>query len=336
MATDFYKILGVDRTASDKEIRSAYRKLARKFHPDVNPNDASAETRFKEVNNAFEVLSDPDKRKKYDKYGERWEYADQIEEAQRQQSAGNWFRNGPHGSSRAGAEFDGADFGSIFDSFLGRERGARRRGPRRGQDVESPVEVTLEEAFSGTSRTVQLDSSEPCKICNGTGSIGSATCHTCQGAGEVHRLRRLEVKVPAGVRTGSRVRVASEGAAGTAGAPSGDLFLVVTVLPHPRFERKGDDLTADVDVPLVDAVLGGEVELATIDGRRIALRIPELTQSGRLIRVSGKGMPRLGDTSRRGDLIARVRIQVPTALTPEERALYEQLRQRTAASAPGR
>ncbi len=283
MASTLYDILGVPRGAGEKEIRSAYRKLARQYHPDVAPNDKSAEARFKEVNNAFEVLSDPEKRRKYDKYGDRWEYADQIEEAQKRQSAGGWARTygAFGGNSGSGAFANGdADFGSIFDSIFRRES-ANEPMRRRGQVIVSSIEVTLEEAYRGTTRTVTLGPRD--------------------GAGAE---RRLEVKIPAGVKTGSRVRVAGEGQPGYGGAAAGDLYLVVTVLPHSKFERKGNDLYVDVSVPLTKAVLGGEVEVPTVDGR-VMLKVPELTQNGRQIRLTGKGMPALG-SGKRGDLFARV------------------------------
>jgi len=331
MAKNYYEALGLSRTASEKEVRNAYRKLARKFHPDVNPNDRGAESRFKEINAAYEVLSDPDKRKKYDKYGDQWEMADQIEEAQRRQSAGGWARQGgPGGTSMFGDTMGGnggGDFGSIFDTLFRRERGGPRGQParRRGQDIETPVEVSLEEAYHGTTRTLSLQSQETCPTCGGTGEVAGAVCHTCGGVGVVSKPRRLEVKVPPGVKTGSRVRVAGEGRPGANGGSNGDLYLVVTVQPHTRFERHGDDLSVDVDVPLTTAVLGGEVEVPTMTGR-VALKIPELTQNGRNIRLRGKGMPVLGSNDKRGDLIARVRVQLPTQLTDDERKHFEALR----------
>ncbi len=319
MARDFYEALGLARTATEKDIRSAYRKLARKFHPDVNPNDKAAEARFKEVNNAYEVLSDPDKRKKYDKYGDRWEMADQIDDAARR-GGGGGFRTAP------GAEAFG-DFGSIFDNFFRRERGGPRpsAGNRRGQDIETPVEVTLEEAFRGTTRTVNLNSPEPCVTCGGSGEVAGAICHSCEGMGTVTRPRRIEVRIPPGVKTGSRVRVAGEGRPGAGSGSAGDLYLVVSTLPHSRFERKGDDLITEVEVPLLDAVLGGEVTVPMLEGR-VALRIPELSQNGRQIRLTGKGMPVLGSADQRGDLYVRLRVQLPERLSPEERKHFEALR----------
>jgi DnaJ-class molecular chaperone len=327
MAKSFYDILGVTKAASEKEIRSAYRKLARKYHPDVAPNDKSAEAHFKEVGAAFEVLSDLDKRRKYDKYGDRWEHADQIEEAQKRQSGGAWARNGGGGfGGGAGAESVG-DFGSIFENlFRGGGRPGRPAGPRRGQDIETPVELTLEEAFRGTTRTLRLQGGEVCRTCGGGGEVAGATCHVCNGSGETGRERRLEVKVPAGVKTGSRVRVAAEGGQGANGGANGDLYLVVSVAPHTRFERKGDDLFVDIPVPYLDAILGGEVEVPTVDGR-VALRIPELTQNGRQFRLAGKGMPILSGGNQRGDLYARVHIQLPESIGPAEREHVEALRQ---------
>jgi DnaJ-class molecular chaperone len=323
MAKNFYDVLGISRSASEKEIRAAYRKLARKFHPDVNPGNATAEAQFKEVNAAYEVLSDPEKRRKYDKYGDRWEMADQIEEMQRQQAANGGFAQGgfgPRGDTMFG---DAGDLGSIFGDLFGRARG--RSANRRGQDIEAPVEVTLEEAFRGATRTIAMDSTAICGVCGGSGQVGGAICHNCEGAGQVVRPRRLEVKVPAGVKTGSRVRVAGEGNPGMGNGKPGDLYLVVTVRPHPRFERQGDNLITEVDVPYLDAILGGEVEVPTLSGR-VALRIPELTQNGRQIRLAGKGMPVLGHPGRHGDLVARVRVRLPEHLTRAQREHIEALR----------
>jgi len=325
MATDFYKILGVARTASEKEIRSAYRKLARKHHPDVNPGDKAAESKFKEINVAYEVLSDAEKRKKYDKYGDNWEHADQIEEMQRQRGA-RFSRGNGDVHFETGDLNDLGDLGSVFGSFFGRGGGTGFRGrqtSRRGGDAQQPVEVTLEEAYHGTARTLEMLTQEACGTCGGAGQVAGATCHVCGGYGEIQRPRRLEVKIPAGVATGSKVRIAGEGQPGIGGGKKGDLLLVVTVRPHPRFERKGDDLYEDVDVPLTTAVLGGEVEVRTMTAK-VMLKVPPLTQNGKTFKLGGLGMPRMkgGD---KGDLFARVRVRLPEQLDEKQKQLFEEL-----------
>jgi DnaJ-class molecular chaperone len=323
---DLYAVLGVPKGASQKDIRQAYRRLARQYHPDVNPGDRAAEARFKDVNAAYEVLSDADKRKKYDRYGDQWEHADQIEELRRRGGGARVFRFGDGG----GISFDVGDFGELGSVFEGLFGGRRARGPRRGANVEQPVEVTLEEAFRGTTRTLQLAAEEPCATCGGSGEIANAVCHVCQGAGAVLRARKIEVRVPAGVETGSRVRIAGEGKGGTAGGPRGDLYLIVSVRPHQRFERRGADLHVDVDVPVADAVLGTEVEVPTLTGKAL-LKLPPLTQNGRSFRLSGLGMPRLGGGGR-GDLYARIRVRLPEQLSERERQLFEELRAATRVS----
>lgn len=335
MARDFYEVLGVSRTATEKEIKSAYRKLARKYHPDVNPGDKAAEARFKEINQAFEVLSDPEKRKKYDRWGDQWELAEQFEAAGARPGANPFGRGAGAAFGRDNGEGDiFGDFGSIFESLFRRERGGPRAAGanRRGQDVETPVEISLEEAFHGTTRTLNLQTPELCRTCGGTGEVAGAICHACEGMGSTMKFRRLEVRIPPGVKTGSRVRIAGEGRPGTGSGAPGDLYLLVTVLPHARFERKGDDLYGEVEVPVVDAVLGGEVMVQTIDGR-VALRIPELTQNGKQFRLAGKGMPVLGQAGKRGDLYVKVRVMLPDHLTPEERKHWQALRELRGATA---
>lgn len=336
-AKDFYSTLGVARDASEKDIRSAYRKLARKYHPDVNPSDTAAEERFKDINAAYEVLKDPDKRKKYDKYGDRWEYADQIEEAQRRGTHDFFRRTTSTGGQSTGGQSTGGGFdfgdidvggaGGLGDIFGDLFRGRGRATPRtvKGEDLEHAVEVTLEEAYTGATRMIQMQVPETCPACGGTGKIAGATCHACEGLGSQIKTSRLEVKIPAGVDTGSRVRVAGKGHPGI-GGPPGDLMLVVTVRPHERFERRGDDLYTDVPVPLVEAVLGGEVEVPTPKGTRLRLKVPEGTQNGRQFRLGGQGMPHLG-TGAKGDLYARIKVVLPTELTARERELFQELRQ---------
>ncbi len=284
---DYYNILGVSRSATESEIKQAYRKLARQHHPDVNPGDKSAEERFKQINEAYEVLSDREKRQKYDKYGDQWQYADQFEQA-RQQSGWSFSPGGGR------VYFGEEEFGSIFDDLL-RGFGARagRPQPRRGRDLEFPLEVTLEEAYSGTTRTLSM-------------------------AGG----KRLEVKIPPGVKDGSRVRISGKGAEGYGGV-KGDLFLVTSVRPHRLFRRRGDDLYVDVSVPLVTAVLGGEVKVTTPKGK-LSLKIPPETQNGRSFRLKGQGMPHLGNSSK-GDLLARVKVVLPTKLSDEEKELFQKL-----------
>jgi len=319
---DYYQILGVNRNASEKEIKQAYRRLARKHHPDLNPNDKSAETRFKEINAAYQVLSDAEKRKKYDQFGDQWEYAEQFAKSGGQERVRWDFGKG-------GTTFEYGDlsgFGDIFSSLFGDSGiGSRtRHGPQRGQDIESPIEVTLEEAYHGSTRVVQLQTEEPCTACGGTGRVGNRVCTICNGAGGKVIPKRLEVKIPAGVRDGSRIRIAGKGSPGRAGDSKGDLYLVVKVLPHKVFERKGDDLYTEVSVPLSTAILGGEVRLLTLNGK-VSLEIPPETQNSKVFRLVGKGMPRLGNSDY-GSMIARVKVVLPTNLTQEEKKLFEKLR----------
>ncbi len=302
---DYYDILGVSRNASDKEIRQAYRRLARKYHPDVNPNDKTAEARFKEIGEAYEVLADKEKRAKYDRWGHDWAQREQAEAAARQAGFD------PGGFTRTADDFEfrtsgfGGGFEDILEEILGGVGGRGRGGFRsrtrpmssRGQDTEFPIEVTLAEAYSGGSRILQVDEPE---------------------------RKRLEVKIPPGVRDGSRIRMAGEGGTGFGGGPRGDLYLVVSVAKDPLFERKEDDLYVDVQVPLTTLVLGGEVQVPTPAGKRLALRVPPETQNGMQFRLAGQGVPHLHGGSR-GDLYARMRAVLPTGLTRRERELFEEL-----------
>ena len=303
---DYYEILGVARTATEKEIRQAYRKLARKYHPDLNPNDKPAEARFKEIGEAYDVLSDADKRKKYDRWGHDWE---KIEQAQRAgATAGAGVGSGPFRWGTSGGTtvndipVDDEMLGGLFDQLFG-GRGGRRTtvgGPRAGEDYDHPIQVSLEEAFTGATRLIQIE-----------GADGS--------------LKKIEVKIPAGVADGSRVRVAGKGGPGRNGGPPGDLYLVISIRPDPRFAREGADLIVGVDVPLYTAVLGGEVHVPTPKGTRLALKLPPGTQNGQRFRLGGQGMPRLEAPSSRGDLYAEVRVVLPTSLSERERGLFQEL-----------
>ena len=317
---DYYKILGVKRDASEQDIKKAYRRLARQYHPDVNPGDKQAEAKFKQINEANEVLSDKEKRQKYDQFGDQWQYADQFTKAGGQRGAYHDFAQG-------GAQtfhFEQGDLDSVFgDLFQFGGRTSGRRRPTRGQDIEHPVEVTLEEAYHGTKRVLALESEEPCSTCGGSGRIQNALCSTCRGSGAIARMRQLEVKIPPGVKDGSRIRIAGKGEPSYTGGPSGDLYLVTSVKPHQLFERKGDDLYVEVPVPLTVAVLGGEIQVPSLKGK-LALKIPAETQNGRAFRLAGQGMPHLGNSSH-GDLLARVKVVLPSGLSAEEKKLFEQL-----------
>jgi molecular chaperone DnaJ len=323
---DYYKLLGIKKSATEKEVKQAYRKLARKYHPDVNPGDKTSEARFKEINEAYEVLSDKESRKKYDKYGDNWQHADQFEQAARQQGQ---YRDFSRGGGSSGFSFSGGDVGdldSIFEGLFSGGRGGsfrRRPQPRKGQDLESPVEVTLEEAFHGTTRTISLQSGEPCTACQGTGYIQNVPCSVCRGSGVAASVKRLEVKIPAGVQNGSRVRIAGKGQPGYGGGTSGDLFLKVSVRHHEQFERHGDNLHVNVPVPLKDALLGGEVQVPTLKGK-LALKIPPETQNGKIFRLTGQGMPHLGKSTR-GDLLAKLNVVLPTKLTEKEKEFFRHL-----------
>jgi len=295
---DYYKVLGVDKSASTDDIKKAYRKLARKYHPDVNPNNKVAEERFKEINEANEVLTDPDKRSKYDRLGSSW---------QAYQRAGGgggfdwseWMAAGNRGGYvdlndiLGGGAGRGGNFSDFFEAIFG-NMGQARTAPRQGQDYTQKVEISLEEAFNGAARILRVGD------------------------------RRIEVKIPKGAKTGTKVRVRGEGAEGIGGGSKGDLYLEIEVAPHPTFERVGDDLYTELPVDLYTAILGGEATVPTFKGK-IKLRIPPETQSGRKFRLKGQGMPHLKQSDERGDLYAKVVVQLPQNLTPEEIALFEEL-----------
>jgi molecular chaperone DnaJ len=344
---DYYNVLGVKRDASEKEIKSAFRKLARKYHPDLNPNDREAEARFKEANEAYEVLSDAEKRKKYDQFGSDWERYQQAQGAPGGFDFSKYASSyGPGGAGGNGQTFystgfgEGGDFSDFFEMLFGQQGrsagagaggnayytgGRSRTVPRVGEDYEHEIEVTLEEAFNGSQRILQMDVPESCPTCGGRGVTNNRVCPTCNGQGTVARTKRLEVKIPRGVHTGSRIRVAGEGGAGSNGGGKGDLYLRVVVLPNDRFERKGDDLYTSVPTPLYAAVLGGEVEVPTPKGTKLALKVPPGTQNGRVFKLTGQGMPQLKQPDKRGDLFAKVEVQVPTQLDEREKQLFGEL-----------
>ncbi len=299
---DYYKILGVEKSATESDIKRAYRKLARKYHPDMNPGDKKAEERFKEINEAYEVLSDPERRRKYDMLGSSYS------EWQRRGGAPGGF-DWSQWTTPSGVRVEYGDlsdlfgqggfsdfFNTIFGGMGSRAQAAGRGGIRmRGQDMEQEVEITLEEAFRGTTRILQKDG------------------------------RRLEVKIPPGASTGLKVRVAGEGGAGLGGGPAGDLYLVVRVLPHALFEVDGANLRCELPLPLYTAVLGGELTVPTLGGE-VKLKIPPETQSGKTFRLRHQGLPHVRQPNERGDLLVKVRVMIPQKLSAAERKLFEELR----------
>ncbi len=362
MSKDYYEILGVSKDASQDEIRRAFRRLAKEYHPDRNPDDPSAEAKFKEINEAYEVLSDPSKRSNYDAYGN---------------PDGPFGTGGGSGPFSGGGPFTGRDFGdfgfpfgdvfgSFEDLFTG---GARRRastGPVRGRDLEVSAEVTLEEAFSGVDKDIEVTRVESCSRCNGTGAepgtsvvtcrtcngagqvrttvntvLGSMTtvktcptcggtgktverpCSECRGSGETARTRTVTVTIPPGADSGLHLRLAGQGDAGRRGGPPGDLYVAVFVKPHAIFERQGDDLILNRTISFPLAALGGTTTIPTLEGD-VELNIPAGTQPGAVLRLRGKGMPKLRYRSR-GDLMVRVNVRVPTRLSSEERELIMKL-----------
>ena len=309
MAKDFYSVLGVSRDATEKDIRQAYRRMARKYHPDVNPDNKDAESKFKEINEAYQTLSHADTRRDYDSYGDNWRHADQI----RQQShGGNPFARSSGGArggqgNRRQATFswgsnDLGDLGDLFGDMFG--SGARTRTQVgdvfKPQVQEVPVTITLEEAYKGATRLVDLP---PGSIRGGNG-------------------RRIEVTIPAGVDTGSKVRISVPGKGESSKM---DLSLLITVSAHAQFERKGNDLYVTQQVPLVDAVLGGEIKVSTIKGTQIALSAPPETQNGRTFRLRGQGMPARSGKGEFGDLYVMVKVVLPEKLSDRERELFQEL-----------
>ncbi|MEI6667864.1 MAG: DnaJ C-terminal domain-containing protein [Acidobacteriota bacterium] len=313
---DYYATLGVTKSATDKEVKQAYRKLARKFHPDVNPGDKASETRFKQVNEAYEVLGDADKRGKYDELGANWRQYEQVDpRGGGQPFGGAGWGPGVRGGRTGGhvlteeemrqAFGEGDPFSDFFHAFFGGRPEASPTSPRqgrpakgrRGRDVEQDLDLTLEQASQGATRRLTI-------------KYGG-------------HARTVDVRIPAGVADGSRVRVAGEGEHGAGSA--GDLFLRVRIQPHPRFERKGQDLHITIHVPVTTAVLGGDAEVVALDGHALRLKIPSSTQNGQVFRLKGHGMPTIGKPADRGDIYATVVIRLPRSLTPEQRTLYEQL-----------
>jgi molecular chaperone DnaJ len=362
MAKDLYAALGVKKTAKQDEIKKAYRKLARKFHPDVNPGNKEAEDKFKQISEAHEVLSDPDKRKIYDEFGEEGLRAgfdpDQARQYRQWQQTGGASRGTPGGGAYHYSDlgdqgsFKYSGFEDIFSDLFGAGGGPQARGPQKGRDIESSLEIDFSSAIRGATTRVTLQKHSTCskcggsgrintgdgvcKTCNGTGQTrvaqgplnftqtcpdckgtgrASATCPECHGNGVVPATETIDVNIPAGVDTGSKIRLAGKGEPGLNGGPPGDLFIVTRVVPHHVFKRDGDNLKLDLPVTISEAMSGAEVTIPTLSGQ-VQLKVPPGTKSGQKLRLKGKGVPNL-KTKTPGDLFVTIRVQIPSTKDPK-------------------
>ena len=346
---DYYALLGVKKTAGDAELKSAYRKLAKQYHPDVNPGDAAAELKFKEVSEAYDILKDPQSRAAYDQFGH----------------AAFEGGNGPSAGGGAGGGFsnfgDFGGMGDIFEEFFGGGRGGRRRQQRRGTDLRAEINISLEEAYDGTERQINLTRAVACEACDGSGARAGTSastcgtcnghgkvraqqgffmverpCHTCQGSGQVitdpclscagqghkQKARTLSVSVPAGVEDGTRIRLSGEGDAGERGAVAGDLYVFVNVQTHSYLQRDGADLFCAMPVPFGLAVKGGALDVPLLGGKRVKLTIPAGAQTGQQFRLRGKGMPVLRARSH-GDLYIQIDVEMPRKLSRNQQKLLD-------------
>ncbi len=305
---DYYEVLGVPKGASEAEVKKAYRRLARKLHPDVNPGDKAAQKRFQEVQEAYEVLKDDDKRRAYDRFGHAGPGAGFDP-----RSAGAGFPGGggPAGEPFDGIHFETGDLGDLFGNLFG---GRRASGPQPGEDVRGQIEVPFRDAVLGGTATLALRREKACPTCGGTGRTGKGTCATCRGEGVVAESERVRIKIPEGTEDGGTIRVPGKGAQGARGGPVGDLYVAVRVAPHPYFERQGNDIHGIVPITVKEAYAGAEIEVPTIHGT-VTAKIPPGTQGRQRFRLRGKGVqdPRSGGA---GDHIYSVRIMIPKASSP--------------------
>jgi curved DNA-binding protein len=320
---DYYEILGVKRDATEDQIRQAFRKLARKHHPDLNPGDKSAEERFKEINEANEVLSDSEKRKRYDQLGANWQNGAEF--------------TPPPGWGRVNVDyedlnsvFSGGGFSDFFESLFGGGRSAgqndaRQRSSRsraKGQDAEAEMEISLEDAHRGGRHKITLQGVRVCPTCNGSGAVGGNVCPTCRGTGQVVSPKNIDVNIPPGAREGSVIKLSRQGQPGQNGGEPGDLFIKLRIKPHARFSVSGDDITIEVPITASEAVLGSSIEVPTIDSKA-EMKIPAGSQGGQRLRLKGQGLNKRGGG--RGDEYIRLKIVVPTNPTEREKQLYKEL-----------
>jgi len=317
---DYYQVLGVPQSASADDIKKAYRRLARQYHPDLHTGNKKAEMekKFKELNEAHEVLSDPDKRKKYDQYGADWEQAEAYEKA-RQQAGTRGFGGADTGS------FGAENFSDVFENlFGGRARGGTTRGfAVQGEDLETDAELTLREVMSGVTKRLTLREPVSCPTCQGSGKLKGRPCPNCLGSGSILEAKTIEVRIPAGVQDGTRVRVAGKGQPGLNGGRRGDLYLHVTILPDPIFRQQGSDLHVTLPVWPWEATLGADVMAPTL-GEPVRVKIPPGSRAESKLRLKGKGLPTAAGGH--ADLFLHLQIVLPPSLSEEERKLYEQLR----------
>lgn len=359
---DFYETLGISKSASQDEIKKAFRKLARKYHPDKNPGDKAAEDKFKEVSQAYETLSDPEKRKQYDELSRLGAFGS----GGFRPGAGGYQGFDPRMYGQGAQQFDVGDLGDILGNLFGGAGGAaggrRRRAAERGADLQVDVTVSFDDSLHGVQVRVPVDKpdtcdvchgsgarpgttpkvcpdcqgrgvvaqnqgffalSQPCPRCHGQGTIIEHPCAGCRGTGVQHKTRRYAVKIPAGVKDGSKIRIKGKGEAGLRGGPSGDLYVRVHVEEDDLFVRRGDDVVLDIPVTVAEAALGTSVKIPTPDGGRVSLKVPAGSQDGRTLRVRGKGAPKL--RGGQGDLLVKLRVRIPEKLTKEQKHLFEKL-----------
>ena len=316
---DYYDLLGVPKTASEDEIRQAFRKLARKHHPDVNPGDKSAEERFKDLNEAYEVLSDPQKRKRYDQLGPNWKAGADFTPPPGWQPAGG--DGGRYADAFGGA--GAGDFSDFFESLFGRRRAPGGGFRTRGQSVEAELTLTLEEAHRGGTRRIQIEALETCAECNGTGAKNGKPCPVCRGAGLVRRPKTVDVTIPKGTHEGTVIRLAGYGEPGSGGGQPGDLLLHVHLRPHGLFELVGEyDTQLELPVAPWEAALGAKVAVPTLDGS-VEMTIPANSQAGQRMRLRGQGLNRR--TGERGDQFVKLKLVNPPKVTAKEKEFYEKL-----------
>lgn len=314
---DYYEVLGVKREATDEQIRQAYRKLARKYHPDLNPNDKTAEEKFKEINEAYEVLSDKDKRKKYDRLGANWKNGAEF-------TPPPGWEQVDFSQGFSAEETGGGIFSDFFETLFGSNRASeqRARRPMKGGDAESEMTISLEDAHKGGIHKMTIQQSHPCPVCKGTGMVNNGICPRCRGRREVTSHRTIDIKISPGAREGSVIKLPRQGQPGMSGGPAGDLYVKLNIRTHPAFTVSGDDITVETPITPWEAVLGTKIEVPTLEGKA-ELKVPSGSQGGQRLRLRGQGLNKRDGG--RGDQYVRLKIVVPAHPTEREKQLFQQL-----------